>query len=180
MKLKRNLLLIPRGLLLVATCYLLLATYGLYSAEPGIDVGNKSVDFSLKVLSSTETFKLSNYDGKNPVLLNFFATWCPACVGEIPELNELQKKYAQKGLSIVSINIQEKEGKIANFVKRKKILHKILLDVNAEVAKEFKVYGIPTNILIDSKGVIVFRGNNLPDENEIEKVLPKPKKKRKK
>lgn len=150
-----------------------------FSAQPGIDVGNKSVDFSLKILSSTETFKLSKYAGKNPVLLNFFATWCPYCVEEIPQLSKIHNKYGNKGLIVVSINVQERENKVVNFVKRKKILHKILLDVNAEVAKEFKVYGIPTNILIDSKGVIVFRGNNLPDENEIEKVLPKKKSKKK-
>jgi len=162
------------------TYRLLLTTYGLYSASPGIDIGNKSVDFSLKILSSTETFKLSNYDGKNPVLVNFFATWCPYCVQEIPELNELRSKYTPKGLIVVSVNVQEKEDKVTNFVKKKKIQYNILLDANADVSKKFKVYGIPTNILIDSKGVIVFRGNNLPDESLIEKVLPKPKKKIKK
>ncbi|MDO8735038.1 MAG: TlpA disulfide reductase family protein [Elusimicrobiota bacterium] len=161
-------------LALLLTSYFLLLTSA-FSAPPGIDVGNKSIDFSLQVLSSTETFKLSNYEGKNPVLVNFFATWCPYCVQEIPELNELQKKYTQKGLIIVSVNIQEKEEKIANFVKRKKILYKILLDTNGEVAKKFIVLGIPTNILIDSKGVIVFRGNNLPNKILVEKVLPKMK-----
>ncbi|HAX62386.1 MAG TPA: hypothetical protein DCX95_07545 [Elusimicrobia bacterium] len=168
---KKNFLILTFNFLLL-TC--------LFSASPGIDVGNKSVDFSLQVLSSTETFKLSNYDGKNPVLVNFFATWCPYCVQEIPELNKIHNEYGRKGLFIVSINVQERESKIADFAKRKKILYKILLDANAEVAKKFKVYGIPTNILIDSKGVIVFRGNNLPDEKDIEKVLPKPKKKGKK
>ncbi|PKM92915.1 MAG: alkyl hydroperoxide reductase [Elusimicrobia bacterium HGW-Elusimicrobia-4] len=150
----------------------------LYSAPPGIDVGNKSVDFSLKVLSSTEIFKLSNYDGKNPVLLNFFATWCPYCVEEIPELNKIHNEYGRKGLLVASINVQERESKVADFVKRKKILYKILLDANSEVSKKFKVYGIPTNILIDSKGVIVFRGNNLPDEKDIESVLPRKKTKK--
>ncbi|MBI5573988.1 MAG: TlpA family protein disulfide reductase [Elusimicrobia bacterium] len=150
----------------------------LFSASPGIDVGNKSVDFSLKVLSSTETFKLSNYDGKNPVLVNFFATWCSYCIEEIPELNKIHNEYSRKGLIVVSINVQERESKVVDFVKRKKILYKILLDANSEVSKKFKVYGIPTNILINSKGVIVFRGNNLPDESEIEKVLPKPKRKK--
>lgn len=149
----------------------------LYSAEPGIDAGNKSVDFSLKVISSTEIFKLSSYDGKNPVLVNFFATWCPYCVEEIPELNKIHNEYGRKGLVIASINVQERESKVADFAKRKKILYKILLDVNSEVSKKFKVYGIPTNILIDSKGTIVFRGNNLPDEKDIEKALRKKSKK---
>jgi len=160
--------------LLLTSNFSLLAA--VFSAPPGIDVGNKSVDFSLKVLSSTETFKLSKYNGKNPVLVNFFATWCPYCVREVPELNELQKKYAPKGLIIVSVNVQEKEEKILRFVKKKKAGYNILLDTTAEVAEKFKVYGIPTNILINSKGIIVFRSYNLPDKKEIEKILPKPKK----
>ncbi|MFH0948519.1 MAG: TlpA disulfide reductase family protein [Elusimicrobiota bacterium] len=149
----------------------------LFSASPGIDVGNKSVDFSIRELSSTAAFKLSNYEGQTPVLVNFFATWCPYCVEEIPELNKIHNGYGKKGLVVASINVQEREKKVADFVKRKKMLYKILLDTDSEVAKKFKVYGLPTNILIDSKGMIVFRGNNLPNESEIEKVLSKKKKK---
>ncbi|PIU83541.1 MAG: hypothetical protein COS68_03500 [Elusimicrobia bacterium CG06_land_8_20_14_3_00_38_11] len=163
-------LLITYSLIHLATC--------LYSASVGIDVGNKSVDFSLKILSSTETFKLSNYESKNPILVNFFATWCPYCAEEIPELNKIHNKYGKKGLVVASINVQERENKVADFVKRKKIVYKILLDADSDVSKKFKVYGIPTNILIDSKGVVVFRGNNLPDESLIEKVLPKKKSKK--
>ena len=152
-----------------------LAVTAVYSAEPGIDVGNKSVDFSLKELSSNKTFKLSSYENKNPVLFVFFATWCPYCIAEVSELNKLQSEYSKKGLVIVSINVQESADKVAGFVKKKKIVNKVLLDSNAEVAKKFKVYGIPTGILVDSKGVIVFRGNNLPENSDIEKVLPKNK-----
>ncbi|HAM38695.1 MAG: hypothetical protein A2474_05450 [Elusimicrobia bacterium RIFOXYC2_FULL_34_12] len=147
----------------------------LYSADLGIDVGNKTIDFSLNKLSSTTSFKISEYINKKPVLINFFATWCPYCVQEIPELNRFYKEYNDKGLIIVSINIQEKYKKVESFAKAKKILYEVLFDSNAEVSNKFKVYGIPTNILVDSKGIIVFRGNNLPEEKEIEKILPKQK-----
>jgi thiol-disulfide isomerase/thioredoxin len=144
----------------------------IYAIDLGIDVGSKAVDFSLEEISSVVPFKLSNYYGKNPVLVNFFATWCPYCVKEIPELNKINNIYGKKGLVVVAINVQEKKEKVANFIDRKKILYKILLDVNAEVAqKKYKVFGIPTNILINSKGVIVFRGNDLPTEDEIKKNL---------
>jgi len=157
-------------LALFLTSYFLLLTSA-FSAPPGIDVGSKSVDFSLKVLPSVETCKLSNYDGKNPVLVNFFATWCSYCAEEISELNKIHSEYGKKGFVVVSINVQEREKKVADFVKIKKIRYKILLDTNGKIAKKFKVYGLPTNILIDSKGMIVFRGNNLPNESEIEKIL---------
>lgn len=162
---------------LLPTFYFLLSTCCLYSTPPGIDVGNKSVDFSLQEISSTATFKLSNYKGKNPVLVNFFATWCPYCAEEISELNKIQNEFGKKGLIVVSVNVQEKEDRVASFIKRKKVLYRVILDANADVASKFKVLGFPTNILIDSKGVIVFRSSNLPDEKEIKKVLPKKKKK---
>ncbi|MBN1384890.1 MAG: TlpA family protein disulfide reductase [Elusimicrobia bacterium] len=152
----------------------------LYCADLGIDVGNESINFSLRQVSSTETFKLSDYKTKNPVLLSFFATWCPSCVREIPELSKIYKEYNKKGLEIVSVNVQENEEKVTTFMRRKNISHKVLLDINAGVTKEFKVYGIPTNILINTEGIIVFRGYDLPAEKEIEKVLIKPKKKSKK
>lgn len=147
-------------------------------AETGIDIGDKSVDFTLKEISSPATFKLSNYEGKSAVLVNFFATWCPYCTQEIPDLHKIQKEFGDKGLVIASVNVQESEGKVANFVRKKKIMYKVLLDSDADVSKKFKVYGIPTNILIDSKGTIVFRGNSLPEIEDIEKSLPKKKTKK--
>ncbi|MFH1541150.1 MAG: TlpA disulfide reductase family protein [Elusimicrobiota bacterium] len=157
-------------LTLLLIFYSLLFT-SVFFASPNVDIENKSVNFLLKELSSTNTFELSNYSGKTPVLINFFTTWCPYCVREIPELNKIVSKYGPKMLTVVSINVQERERKVVNFVVREKILHKVLLDTQAEVTKKFKIHGLPTNILIDSKGMIVFRGNNLPQESDIEKVL---------
>lgn len=161
----------------IFSCFLISC---LYSADLGIDVGNKSIDFSLREMSSTTTFKLSDYEGKNPILVNFFATWCSYCAQEIPELNNIYKKYGEKGLIVVSVNLQEREEKIVRFAEKKKIRYKILLDINAEVAKKFKVYSIPTNILVDSRGIIVFRRHNLPDGKEIKKILVEKRKRNRK
>ena len=162
---------------IVIFMYFLTGLTCLFSADSGIDVGNKSIDFSLNEISSTTTFKLSKYNGKNPVLINFFATWCPYCVQEIPELNKVYTEYNKKGLIVAAVNVQEKNEKVASFIKKKKVLYKILLDSNGEVSKKFKVFGLPTNILINSKGVIVFRGNNMPSKEDIEKILSSKKKK---
>ncbi|MDD5688576.1 MAG: TlpA disulfide reductase family protein [Elusimicrobia bacterium] len=165
-------------IILLASCFLLLVSCSIYSADLGIDVGNKALDFSLKELSSKSNFKLSNYTGKSPVFLSFFATWCKYCNDEVPELNKIYNEYSKKGLVVISVNVQEREEKVSSFVQKKKILYRILLDSSAEVSNKFKVYGIPTNMLIDSKGVIVFRGNDMPDVKEIEKILLKKKNKK--
>ena len=95
-------------------------------------------------------------------------------------MNRIYSEYAEEGLEVISINVQEDEKKIADFVRKKKITYKVLLDMTAEAAKKFKVYGIPTNILINPKGIITFRGYDLPEKEEIKKVLVKPKTKSKK
>lgn len=166
---------IPNPVLLLLTLNLLFFAC-LFASDLGIEVGNKSVDFSLQQVSSEAVFKLSDYETKTPVLLNFFATWCPSCIREIPELNRMHKEYEKKGLEIVSVNVQEDEETVADFAGKKKIIHKILLDSAGSAVKKFKVYELPTNILIDSKGIIVFRSYDLPSSEEVEKVLVKSKK----
>ena len=78
------------------------------------------------------------------------------------------KPLANVGTNVIAViekflNEQDGEGDISSAT------------FELEVAKKFKVYGIPTGILVDSKGIIVFRGNSLPGDTDIEKVLPKKK-----
>ncbi len=137
----------------------------------------KYIDFELPKLSSNETIKLSSFVGKNLILLNFWTTWCPYCLREIPELKQLQKKYENKGLKIIAVNISEKETEVSKFVKKQQINYTILLDSKGKVARQYSVRGIPTNFLINLKGEIIFTGHYLPDEILIEKNLIRENKK---
>ncbi len=133
---------------------------------------NKFIDFTLKNLNNEEV-KLNEIVGDKVILLNFWTTWCPYCVKEIPELVDIYSKYKDKGLEILAVNIQENHNQIKKFVSRYKMEYPVLLDTNANVARSYGVRGIPTNFLIDINGDIVFAHNILPPEDVIIKSLDK-------
>ena len=130
----------------------------------------KYIDFELPDLSSG-VVRLSKIVGKKVVLLTFWTTWCPCCQREIPLLNKLRLKYEDEGLEVISINIHEFPRYVRRYVKRKRIGYRVLLDRDAKVAKAYKVMGIPTNIVIDKDGYIVFRDYVLPSEEKLKKWL---------
>jgi len=133
----------------------------------------KYFDFELPVVNSTETLKLSNIVGKKLVLLNFWATWCPYCVREIPDLKNVYEKYKDKGLEIVAVNIGESSKEVSKFVEIKEIKYKVVLDQKTQVARMYGVRGIPTNFLIGLDGNVIFADYVMPDEKIIEENLPK-------
>ncbi|MCX7911313.1 MAG: TlpA family protein disulfide reductase, partial [Endomicrobia bacterium] len=81
----------------------------------------KYIDFEAQQIVSTDTFKLSSIVGKKLILINFWTTWCPYCVREIPELKEYQTEYGKKGFVVVAVNIDEPRNKVSNFVEKNEI-----------------------------------------------------------
>ncbi|MFQ3675912.1 MAG: TlpA disulfide reductase family protein [Endomicrobiia bacterium] len=130
----------------------------------------KYTDFTLQNLKG-ENVKLSDLVGEKVILLNFWTTWCPYCVREIPELKKYYSEYKEKGLEILAINIQEAPNQVKNFVSKRNIDYPILLDRDGSVAQQYGVRGIPTNYLISKDGVIIFSGHQLPLEEYIQRSL---------
>jgi len=128
----------------------------------------KYEDFTL-TSSGGETHQLSQYQGQSSVLLVFFATWCPPCIREVPDLIKLQDKYGDKGLKILAVDIDEPRNLVEGFIKNKGINYTVLLDQGARVAEIYDVRAIPMNILIDKKGEVKYVGHALP--KNIEDVL---------
>ncbi len=131
---------------------------------------NKYIDFSLLTIESKK-IKLSDIVGKKIVLLNFWASWCPYCVAEIPQLKRLYTKYKDKGLEIVAVNILENKNVVSRFVKKNKITYFVVLDTDGKVAQLYNVRGIPQNFLIDTKGKIVYIAHQLPPEEVIKTLI---------
>ena len=120
----------------------------------------KAADFSLLDLSG-KPVKLSDYTGK-VVLLDFWATWCPPCVKEIPHFNELAKEYGDKGLVVLGIST-DSEGVTAveKFQKERFPIDYPVAMVDQETFATYQSYlpkkeqgGIPFTFIIDSEGVI--------------------------
>lgn len=128
--------------------------------KPGVGIyqGNIAPDFTLKDLNGIEV-SLNKFRGK-VVLLNFWATWCSPCRGEIPSMVELYKKYKDKGLEIVGVNL-DKLGKsgVEKFSLEYKINFPVLLNPSGEVASQYGVVVLPTTIFLDPSGKI--KGNRI-------------------
>ena len=113
----------------------------------------KAIDFKLKDLDGKE-LSLSDLKGKN-VFLNFWATWCPPCKAEMPEIEKLYQETKDSDLVIVSIEIGEPLGTVKSFIDINKYSFKVLLDSDQSVASKYNIASIPTSYFINKDGNIV-------------------------
>lgn len=122
-------------------------------AETGLEKGNLAPDFELETIDG-ETVKLSDYRGEK-VLLNFWATWCPPCRAEMPDMQKYHEDH-EEGV-ILAVNLVETERSfddIEQFLDEYGITFKILMDENTEVSSVYDAHALPTSYLIDSSGKI--------------------------
>jgi peroxiredoxin len=100
------------------------------------------------------TVRLSDFRGK-VVFLNFWATWCAACVVEMPSMEKLHRRLKDKDFVMVAINLQESDAQVKAFFEKMKLSFTALLDSNGEVATGFAVNALPTSFVLDKQGRIV-------------------------
>lgn len=125
-------------------------------------VGEKIPDLTLRTLDG-QSVKLSEIKGK-VILLNFWATWCPPCVLEMPSLQKLSTEYGPKGLAVVGLNLDENpEEVLAPFLKKHSIDFQTFVDPKGEVADRFTISGLPLTIVVDAKQTLLLE--QLGDED---------------
>lgn len=124
------------------------------SDKVGILKGEIAPDFELTTLDG-EIVKLSDYKGQR-VMLNFWATWCPPCRAEMPDMQKFQDK---KDVQVLAVNLFETESDpaiIQNFVDDLDLTLTIPLDIESAVSNKYNVVAYPTTYMIDSNGRIQF------------------------
>ena len=92
-------------------------------------------------------------------LVNFWASWCPPCVEEIPSLNRLQQIMAGRPFELVSINYAEQRDTVIEFMQRVAVEFPVLLDSDGRYARDWKVISYPSTFVIDRDGVIRYGVN---------------------
>jgi len=92
-------------------------------------------------------------------LINFWATWCPPCVEEIPSLNRLRSRMAGLPFELISINYAENSTDIRSFMERVRVDFPVLLDRDGEFARQWKVISYPSTFVIDPEGIIRYGVN---------------------
>ncbi|PID74397.1 MAG: cytochrome c biogenesis protein (TlpA) [Deltaproteobacteria bacterium] len=125
--------------------------------------------FSLVRVGDGRLVHSESYEGK-VLLINFFATWCPACSKEIPGLNSLQKKYEKDDFSVVGLSVDRKgQDIVEKFMKRKGVVYPVLMVDRKTVAAFGGVYGIPVSFLVNKSGYVVKKYNGYVSEKSLEK-----------
>jgi peroxiredoxin len=116
----------------------------------------KAPDFVLRDLNGRR-FRLSDFRGKQPVLIIFSATWCTFCREEIPHFKSIHAAYAKQGLEIVNVDIQESKEKVAKFTAKYGLPYRVLLDEDGVVGGIYDIRGVPSMVLVDPNGNILCR-----------------------
>ncbi len=146
--------------------------------SPAPEVGRAGPDFLLETPQGG-ALRLSDLQGQ-PVLINFWATWCPPCREEMPELVAAYETHQEHDLVIVGVDLQETNGKVLDFADEFGIVFPLVIDRNGEVANAWRlggpIEGIPTSYFLDEAGVVraFFYGPMTEEslEDRLEKILP--------
>lgn len=118
----------------------------------GLNVGNQAPDFELETLTG-ESVKLSDFRGQR-VMINFWATWCPPCRAEMPDM---EKFYQGKDVVVLAVNLTDTESSIEDvedFSEEFNLTFPILMDTNLDVATLYAIQPLPTSYMVDSNGIV--------------------------
>jgi peroxiredoxin len=125
-------------------------------------------EFTLKDLTG-KPWTFADLRGK-VVLVNFWATWCPPCRKEIPDLETLYKRFQSHGLVILAIS-DEEAGKVEPFIRERKVTFPVLLDPGRKVNDLFVVNGIPKSFVYDREGKFVAQSIDMRTQKQFLEML---------
>ena len=153
----------------------------------GLKIGATAPEFSATNDDGT-TYQLTDLDGRpirladlrgKAVWVNFWTTWCPPCQSEVPILRDLAERYKDRGLEVVAVSVQETSpADVAAYAAKYQLPYTIGFDGSGKIFHAYKGYGLPTQVFIDSNGVIASIVGAPLDEAgaiaQIERILPTP------
>ena len=138
-------------------------------------IGGAAPDFTLQEAMSGDTITLSALQGQ-PVVINFWATWCGPCEVEMPDIEAAYQAHSDVGLVVLAVNAGEGQGAIEQFGTRLNLSFPLLMDTDEAVQRLYRVRAYPSTYFIDTNGDIAalqigFMTASQLDEN-LDKILP--------
>ncbi len=140
------------GFLLVIVAVILLSSKHSNTSVGPAQVGEPLGNFSLTDTSG-KTAHLSDYTGQT-VLVNAWATWCPPCRAEMPDLNTYYQTHHNKGFMILAVNAGDSASDAAAFASQNSLAFPVLLDPDLQLLTSLGIHSFPTSILVGSDGVV--------------------------
>ncbi|MEH7157237.1 thiol-disulfide oxidoreductase ResA [Neobacillus drentensis] len=152
--------------------------YSLYAnltrdTKQKVAIGSEAPDFALVDMQGNK-HQLSDYRGQG-VFLNFWGTWCPPCKKEMPYINNQYHQYKDKGVQVLTVDIQESELAVNQFADRLKLDFPIMIDTDKEVMNTYGIDPLPATFLIDKNGKVVKYYTGELTEDKIREFMEKIK-----
>lgn len=138
-------------------------------------IGQPAPDFTMRYLGTEEEVSLSSFAGQ-PVVLNFWATWCPPCRAEMPWIESVYNKYKDQGLVVLAIDAGEKvppsmvEETVQRYIDSTGLTFPVLLGDNTyDVQRQYSVMGLPGTVMVGADGIVrAFHSGMFPNEATFE------------
>jgi peroxiredoxin len=121
--------------------------------ERVVGVGDKAPDFKITT-DSGRTISRSDFGGQ-VLVLNFWATWCPPCVEEMPSLDAFQRRLKGSGVVVLGISVDKNEKAYRDFLKKAGVSFETARDAEARISASYGTYKYPETYVIDRKGEVV-------------------------
>jgi peroxiredoxin len=118
--------------------------------DPGPQVGMPAPDFTLPDLEG-KLHGLADFRGR-VVVLNFWATWCPPCIDEMPSLERLHQAMADRGLAVIAVSVDERFSDVPAFVERFDLTFSVLYDEGKKVSRKYQTFKYPETYILDREG----------------------------
>lgn len=142
------------------------------TATVGTEVGSVLPEYTAAWLDGSR-FDLAERRGRT-VLVNLWATWCPPCRAEIPELQRLHDRYGANGFEVIGVSVDEGGVEtVRQFVGERKVTYPIIIDPEGKLASILQTSVLPTSLLLDRQGKIVWKhyGAVREDDPELRKAI---------
>ena len=106
--------------------------------------------------------RLADYLGK-PVILNFWATWCPPCREEMPSMQRAHEALSADGVAVIAVSVGDDAEAIGDFLEETPVDFPLPMDSDSKVAQRYPLKGLPTTYVIDPQGRLAYRAEGERD-----------------
>lgn len=119
----------------------------------GLELGDLVPDFSATKLDGTN-ITLSEFQNREVVMLDFWATWCQPCIRGMPNLQALHDEFDELGVEVLAVNVGEEVELIREFIEPSDYSFPVVIDTNEKISTSYGVVGIPRLLVVDKSGLL--------------------------